>query len=307
MLLLLLACTGGTEPADTGSPRDLDDTLTLDRIQAVGTHNSYHIDTSDFPPWDYDHRPLDEQLDLGVRQFELDLYDVDGVIEVLHVPGLDAGTTCETLAECVQTQADWSAAHPDHVPFVTLIEPKSSNLDAAFYDALDAILREAWGEALFEPSELLGEHADLPTALATDGWPTFATHRGTGIYVLHARNPDRDVYLQAGLETRAMFPDGYGDLDAPWAAIHSMNDPADPRIAEVLAAGHLVRTRTDSDVVEPAAGDTTRRDTAIASGAHFLSTDFPEPHPETGYVVDLGGVVCNPVTAGDGCDPDRIE
>ena len=102
-------------------------------------------------------------------------------------------------------------------------------------------------------------------------------------------------------------PDGYGDLTAPWAAIHSLNGPTDPRIADVVAAGHLVRTRADGDVQEPAAGDTTRRDAAIASGAHFVSTDFPEPHPETGYVVDLGGVACNPVTASDTCDPATIE
>ncbi len=303
--LLLFACTDDVDP--TAHSRDLDDTLTVADVQAVGTHNSYHVDTSDFAPWDYDHRPLDEQLDLGVRQFELDLYWVDGEIQVFHFPVADAGTTCPTLPDCLDAQAGWSAAHPDHVPIVTLIEPKSGDLDAAFYDLLDGQLRDAWGERLFTPSDLLGDHADLPSALAADGWPTFATTRGTAIYVLHAGNPDRDVYLDAGLDTRAMFPDGYGDLDAPWAAIHSMNDPTSPRIAEVLAAGHLVRTRADGDVVEPAAGDTSRRDAAIASGAHFVSTDFPEPHPETGYVVDLGGVVCNPVTAPTDCDPSRVE
>ena len=173
-----LACGGPAEPrsSETLEPeRVLDDTLTIDQLQAVGTHNSYHVDTSGFGPWNYTHRPLDEQLDLAVRQFELDLYDVDGEIEVLHLPGLDAGTTCPTLRECVQVQADWSAAHPWHVPFVTLIEPKSPDLDAAFYDTLDGILRDAWGDRLFAPAELLADHPDLPTALATDGWPTLAT------------------------------------------------------------------------------------------------------------------------------------
>jgi len=306
MVLLLLACTPDADPGDTGLPRVLDDALTIAQVQAVGTHNSYHVDTTGFGPWNYTHRPLDEQLDLGVRQFELDVWDtgVEG-IEVVHLPGLDAGVTCGTLADCVQRQVDWSAAHPDHVPLVTLVEPKSSDPTGAFHDVLDAILRDAWGERLFVPADLQAGHDDLPGALAAEGWPTLGEMRGTALYVLHDGGAHRDAYLTRS--DPALFLDGYGDLNVPWAAVHSLNDPNDPRMADVLAAGHLVRTRADGDVEEPAAGDTTRRDAAIASGAHFLSTDFPEPHPETGYVVDLDGVACNPVTAPASCNPSRIE
>lgn len=59
----------------------------LNQIQAIGSHNSYHV----APPkavlgvigkfhdgaveaWDYSHPPLARQLDAGVRQFELDIY-----------------------------------------------------------------------------------------------------------------------------------------------------------------------------------------------------------------------------------------
>ncbi|RYD24073.1 MAG: hypothetical protein EOP88_01665 [Verrucomicrobiaceae bacterium] len=59
----------------------------LNQIQAIGSHNSYHV----APPkavlgvigkfhdgaveaWDYSHPPLTKQLDAGVRQFELDIY-----------------------------------------------------------------------------------------------------------------------------------------------------------------------------------------------------------------------------------------
>lgn len=59
----------------------------LNEIQAVGSHNSYHM----APPkavlgvigkfhdgavkaWDYSHPPLAKQLDAGLRQFELDIY-----------------------------------------------------------------------------------------------------------------------------------------------------------------------------------------------------------------------------------------
>jgi hypothetical protein len=308
MLWLLLACTP-TDPAPASTEASsLDDTLTIAHGQVVGTHNSYHVDTTGYPPWAYTHRPLDEQLDLGVRQFELDVWDLDGEVQVLHLPGLDAGVTCGTLADCAGVQAAWSDQHPDHFPLVTLVETKSPEARAAFLDAVDDVLRGVWGDRLFTPADLLGEAVDLPSALGDEGWPTLSEMRGTALYVLHDGGDHRHVYLQTDLAERAMFPDGFGDLTVPWAAVHSINDPDDPRIADVVAAGHLVRTRADSDLAEAEAGDTTRRDAALASGAHFLSTDFPEPHPDSGYVVALPDPVgCNPLTAPTECAPGAME
>jgi len=40
----------------------------------------------------------------------------------------------------------------------------------------------------------------------------------------------------------------------------------------------LVRTRADSDTAEARANDTRSRDQALASGAQFISTDYPEPN-----------------------------
>jgi hypothetical protein len=94
--------------------------------------------------------------------------------------------------------------------------------------------------------------------------------------------------------------------------VSSINDPigdADA-IAAALAAGHLVRTRSDSDGTEARAGDAGPRDAAIASGAHFVSTDFPVPHPDTGYVVEMPGGTpsrCNPVAAPPECTSLAIE
>lgn len=300
LALLVLACTPDDPAAPAGAPP-----ARLEQLVMVGTHNSYHVQTTDISTWAYTHRPLGEQLDLGVRQFELDVYDAEG-LPVYHVAVVDAGTTCPTLADCVGAQAAWSAAHPDHLPIVTLIETKTDGVAAPFLDALDEVLRQAWGASLFTPDELRGDAADLRTALATEGWPPLDTLRGRALYVLHEGGGNRDVYLEGGLDGRAMFPDAFGDTSLPFAAIHSMNDPFDPRIAEVALEGHLVRTRADSDGVEPLANDVGPRDAALASGAHWVSTDFPEPHPESGYVVEPL-FRCNPVTAPEGCEAAGLE
>ena len=76
-----------------------------------------------------------------------------------------------------------------------------------------------------------------------------------------------------------------------------------------------MRTRADADNVEPFAGDTSVRDAAFASGAQFVSTDYPEAVtgvPMTGppYVVEIPGGTpsrCNPVTAPAECASTDIE
>ena len=109
-----------------------------------------------------------------------------------------------------------------------------------------------------------------------------------------------------------MFPDGHGETDLAVGAIDTLNDPVGDAelIAAALAAGHLVRTRADSDGDQARSNDTAQRDAGLASGAHFLSTDFPIPYAETGYVVAMPGGTpsrCNPILAPAECTSEAIE
>ena len=85
------------------------------------------------------------------------------------------------------------------------------------------------------------------------------------------------------------------------------------QIQQLVADGYLVRTRADGDTVQARSGDTTQRDAALASGAQFVSSDFPEPTSEfgTAYQVVLPGGAsparCNPVRMPAGCRDDALE
>ena len=79
------------------------------------------------------------------------------------------------------------------------------------------------------------------------------------------------------------------------------------RIQELVKAGFLVRTRADAGSVEERANDTRRRDRALASGAQFISTDYPEANPafspyavhfEDGIVVRINPVNGDPSLRG---------
>lgn len=320
-LLLLLGCSSPTDTADSWS-YPLDDVLRFDDLQAVGTHNSYHRRTEgvEIEAWDYEHAPLDEQLgDQGVRQFELDVWwdEPSGDFRVFHVPLADETSTCDWLSECLGVMRGWSDAHPAHHPVATLLELKDAWREesaAALLADLDATVTASWPDSRrVSPDDVQRSAATLAEGLTAEGWPTLGELRGRALFVLHAGADYRQTYTDGDTTTvgRPIFPDAHGDVTLAVGAFSSINDPQDATtIAAALAAGHLVRTRADSDGEEARADDTTDRDAALAVGAHFVSTDFPVPHPDTGYVVAMPGGTpsrCNPVTAPAECTSEAIE
>ena len=297
----------------------LDDTLRMNHLQALGTHNSYHLQPDvDILPWRYNHLPLDEQLDLqGVRQFELDIYENEsGEFEVYHLAFVDARTTCPNLLNCLQVLKGWSDVHLGHHPFLVLLEVKRfRGTPADTVRRLESMLATTWSrERLVTPSLIQREYSSIAEGLAEEGWPTLGDLRGRMMAVLHAGGELRQAYLDApgGTAERFMFPDAYGNLDASYAAYHSMNNPitGQASIQEVVQAGHLVRTRADADGAESDALDYSRANAALSSGAHFISTDFPYRASETNYgFVIPGGTPsrCNPLTSPANCVSSALE
>ncbi len=307
---------------------------------------------------EYSHRTLTEQLDdFGIRQFELDVFaDPDGGLyasraanavvglppesgdpaldapgfKVLHTQDFDYESTCVTLVTCLGEIDAWSAAHPDHLPIMILVELKDLSVPEAAAEegieltidlpwaqpvettaevlaALDAEVRSVFGpDRLFEPDELRGDAATLDEAVRTTGWPLIDDVRGQVLVALNDAGAQRDLYVADTpvLEGRPMFTSA--TPGAPDAAFVRFDDPFDPGLDAAASAGYLVRTRTDSPTVDARANDTAARDAALAGGAHFLSTDYYEPSPyfDSPYVVALpdGRVArCNPVTAPSAC------
>jgi hypothetical protein len=164
ILTALLIAASVSAAAQAQSP------IKLNQIQVIGTHNSYHagIAPSESKLWqakyadaykglDYQHPPLPQQFDSGVRQIELDIFadskgglyahpsgpstvaaaklppdpefDPNGVMskpgfKVMHVQDVDYRSTCQPFIACLQQVRDWSHAHPGHVPIFILVETK---------------------------------------------------------------------------------------------------------------------------------------------------------------------------------------
>jgi len=325
--------------ADDAYPRD--DSLRVNHVWSVGTHNSYHLRSPRYPngpppPYDYEQAPLDVQLDeQGVRKFELDVYwDPDeGIYRVQHVNVFDAASSCPTLVGCLGILRDWSLAHPGHVPIFVLVEPKGiystttlsdeplcdpPDHEVCHYEELDTEIRSVLAPAtgpdlLVTPDEVRGARATLREAVLEDGWPTLRAARGRFVVALLDRGLDRDGYVAGApsLEGRAMFVASEPGRDD--AAVFLRDGPvgAVDEIQALVSLGYLVRTFADS-LDDAQANDTTRRDAALASGAHFISTDYPVYEIlGNGYFAAIPGGMpsgCNPVsTIGTECTPLDIE
>jgi hypothetical protein len=320
LVLALLGCA----PAPTaGFSYPLDDELRFNHLQALGTHNSYHLRTEGIsrPEWDFDMAPLDVQAAAqGVRQFELDLNYIadEDRFEIYHVAVLDQNTTCLAFTDCLAALKGWSDANPAHQPIFTLLEVKDA-LDqvdpAAYLTALERDLGSVWPrDRLVTPDDVQRGYGSLAEGLAAEGWPTLGELRGHALFVLHADPDWRGVYTDGDTDTtgRLLFPDGHGDLALTDGAVDTINDPIVDidAITAALAAGHLVRTRTDEDSDQARALDYTMATAAFDSGAQFVSTDYPSPRQDTGYVVQIPGGTpsrCDPVTAPPDCTSEDVE
>lgn len=313
---LLFSCSDPEPFEGDGSP--LDDVLRINQLQTKGTHNSYHIAPADpgLGAWQYTHAPLDEQLrSQGVRAVELDvqLSATTDRFEVFHFPGLDEGTTCRLFADCLAALESWSAQHPRHHLLFVQIEPKDvppADDPEPYFARLEQEILNVWPRSrIVTPDDVRGGFATLPEAIAGAGWPTLGATRGKVLLFIDNSREFRSAYTRSGrdLAGRLMFVDA--DVGAPYAGVLVLNDPNEA-VREAVELGYIVRTRADADLREPLTADTSRRDAALASGAHIISTDFPVRVSGIDYAVEIPGGApsrCNPLVAPPGCKSSDIE
>lgn len=319
----LSACATGNDqrgggPPDRSPVYRLDQTLRLNQIQVLGTHNSYHVappaGPNLTPERDITQAPLTVQLeDQSVRQIELDVHaPLGSPLLVYHLRG-DEGTTCPTLTQCLREVHDWSDRHRGHLPLFVLIEPKHEL--GAFVDgvAVDAEIRSVFRpERLLTPDDVRGSWPSLRQAVQEGGWPLLGSTRNKVVVVYTDEVLTRSAYTsgETSLNGRAMFV--YADPTSPLGALSSVPDARSgaSRIADLVGSGQIVRTRADEGGIEARANDSSRAVAALSSGAQLISTDYPVPAP-SGYVVAPPGspARCNPVTAvaSIGCTPRDVE
>lgn len=246
----LAACSDGSNDAVDEAPRVA---VGLDEIQVLAAHNAYHLEGEEAllqaitdnlpaltPTIEYSHPTLTEQLGLGLRSFELDVFEdpdggryatpkaqtllalaaIDPVMQepgfkVFHIQEVDYRSTCLTFVACLTELRSWSEAHADHLPIVIHLEAKDGEipdpLNLAFvqpipvsegtFTALEAEIRSVLDdEQLVTVADVQGEADTLRAAIEADGWPDVDDLRGRFVFVLDDADVKRERY-------RALYPD----------------------------------------------------------------------------------------------------
>jgi len=146
---------------------------------------------------------LDQFAYWRVRSFEVDIHRTRPFAPALHGDWYvfherwDAFTSVETLGRFLSLVRAMRAAVPGHEAITVFLDLKDSfdGTDAGAHTAgaLDALLREHLGDALYTPLELLDGARTLQAAAAR-GWPSLPELRGRVLVVLTGKTAYLDAY-----------------------------------------------------------------------------------------------------------------
>ncbi|MGZ3344734.1 MAG: phosphatidylinositol-specific phospholipase C1-like protein [Caulobacteraceae bacterium] len=285
----LAGCAAGLDldRPDCGAPAD----LRLNDMQAAGSHNSYKraipepemaLIRSRSPRWgiglDYAHPPLGQQLDLGLRQFEIDVvydpqgglyahpmlpaltagkpgsepYDPEGMsapgFKVLHVPDVDVRSHCATFVRCLTRIRVWSDAHPGHAPIMLLLNAKDGapaapgGVTPIPFDAAAFDALDAEIRSVFGPGKLITP--DVVRGRA----PTLRQAVLAGGWPsLDAARGKVFFVLDESPEKVRLYARGHASLEGLVAFVNSIDESADHAAYFTLndPLGQMDRIRTD--------------------------------------------------------------
>jgi hypothetical protein len=279
----------------------------------------------------YDQRHLSAFLgqpaDSGIPELEQPGF------KIMHAQEVDFLSSCGwTFVECLGQVKSWSDTHHGHLPLTVLVELKDDEIPdplnlgfvkpekigPAQLDALDAEIRSVFSKhQLITPDDVRGKYPTLEQAVLQRGWPTLGRSRGKVMFLMDNGGQYRADYLAGhpNLEHRVLFTNATpGDPDAAFVKHNDAKGPTNvAEIQDLVRKGYVVRTRSDADTVEARVNDTTTRDDAIASGAQWVSTDYPVPglwlFPSTfvASIPDGHPARCNPINTGPKCRNTALE
>ncbi len=191
-----LACAAALLPLGSASAAGTGDT-SLASATTVGIHNTYDRDAYPY---------LADALDNGASMIELDSW-VDIVTnewKVSHSNPLGNDNNCvaatsasqlyggganKDLGDCLDDVRVWLGAHPGHGPLLIKLELKEGfdQTDGMGPAALDALISQHMGSAVYKPSDLLarsggGSYPTLDAAAKAGNWPTRSALAGKVLF-----------------------------------------------------------------------------------------------------------------------------
>lgn len=302
--------------------KELENGMKFNEISCIATHNSYQNPSTDETKKlyknlssltfglvaenlsDFWSENLTDQLNCGIRSFEIDIetFDRDGEISFtcMHSPHFEMSTSCYDFSLALKEIAMWSDNNPNHLPITIIIEPKKAflplkdmklfNIDYA--RKLDSVLRERLGDNLFTPADMLRDYESFGEMREADDWCKVNDMLGKVLVLFHEGSVTKKyIKIDPSIKTQAMFPMlRPEDSDKDYASFILCNKPKE--LVEVndefiIEKKLIVRTRADSfsNISEE------KLEQAMSSDAQIISTDYPVRTDSTAesYIVAFEG------------------
>ncbi|MET4082618.1 hypothetical protein ABIB40_002578 [Pedobacter sp. UYP30] len=317
--VLILAAPIFLQPLPENTP--------INKIQVIGSHNSYkqaidpalfkffeQRDSASSSKIDYEHIPFAAQLDLGLRNLEIDVYsdslggkyahpkgldwvknqppyDVDHEMaksgfKIFHIQDLDFRSSALTFQDALVQLRKWSEVHPDHTPIFITLEAKDEPLSLPgmtipekfsqrTFDELDKVIIANLGQKhLLTPDKVRGKYKTLEEAVLKQNWPTLKEAKGTFAFILDAKGKKMETYIKDHPSLTGRVLFANADAGTPEAAMMIRNNPKDPLIPQLVKKGYIIRTRADADTQQARTDDYSDFEAAKASGAQIITTDY---------------------------------
>lgn len=296
----------------------------LNQLQVIGSHNSYktgldeqvankldELQTGFADKVSYAHPTLSEQLDLGLRQLEIDvLADSQGGryanplsqawtknplysnvqkqqlakpgFKVLHIPDVDVSSHCVLFAECLTQLKNWSNQHPHHLPIYILFNVKETrwkNIAGVQPELFSVSHYQALSK---EIAKVLGQEKLLtPANIKQPNQDLAESIKSQGWPKLESVRGKFVFIFDANERQLQCFEQvSSPNMFAAWPASHPnaafllFNNPQQQHelITQAVAQGFIVRTRADEFNAQKSPHN--RAKSAITSDAQIISSDF---------------------------------
>ncbi len=272
----------------------------INEVQYLATHNSYKtglVPATKFlyhgplfaimgDKYDYYFDTFTEQLNQGIRSFELDPNYVkkdDGTytVECVHSSLLEACSTAVDFQLALTEFKLWMDYNPSHMPLIILLEPKGEDSYVAdAFKLYDQMISDTFGDKLITPKDFLGDtYADFDAFRKDNAYPTIGEAQGKIMFLLHDKKyVDNYIKDYNTIKEWKLFPAlNYSLLEerpdvSKFSCFAISNDASDDeRIKSLIERGYMVRTRLDeySKISEEGL------EKGVASGANIMSSDYP--------------------------------
>jgi hypothetical protein len=252
--------------------------LKLNEIQIIGSHNSYkkaiqkelwnsifQDDSTLAYSLQYEHLPIIEQLNLGLRSLEIDLFHdpiggryskPNGLklikdekiisdssersqpgFKVFHIQDIDFRSDNISFKNILEELKRWSEKNKNHVPVIITMNAKDQIINHQNFviplkftknvlDSIDIEIKSVLpGSKLITPDMIKGKYSTLEEAILKNGWPLIDTVRGRFLFILDETGEKLNNYLNSDGSLKNKVLFVNAMEGNPNAAVRIVNDP----------------------------------------------------------------------------------